>query len=211
MGIFRTAILLLIIVSLSSCASGYKAIQPRTINFLSTNMEEGIKLEYKYNLLHKKYGKKEVKKGIKLVAIKITNETDKNLTFGNDLKLTYENGTEVEIIENDRVFKALKQKPATYLFYLLLTPLNFYTTSSTSGAQPKSSSFPIGLVLGPSLTGGNMIAAGSANSNFKSDLMIYNINGTMINAGETKYGLIGIKSDSPDALKIKVVKQSETR
>jgi len=49
-----------------------------------------------------------------------------------------------------------------------------------------------------------MIAASSANSNFKSDLMVYNINGTVIKAGETKNGLIGIKSKFFDALKIKV-------
>jgi hypothetical protein len=32
----------------------------------------------------------------------------------------------------------------------------------------------------------------------------YNINGTLIKKGETKYGLIGIKADSFDSLKLKV-------
>ena len=32
----------------------------------------------------------------------------------------------------------------------------------------------------------------------------YNINGTVIKKGETKYGLIGIKADSFDSLKLKI-------
>jgi hypothetical protein len=205
MRIFKILILIITIVSLTSCASAYKKIEPKTINYLSTNSENGIKLEYKYDLLQKKYEKKEKRKGVKLVAVKITNESEKDVMFGREVKLTYENGTDVEIIENEKVFKALKQSPATYLFYLLLTPANFYTTKSTyssTGYEEDTSSFPIGLILGPGLAGGNMIAASSANADFKSELLVYNINGLLIKAGETKYGLIGIKSHSFAALKI---------
>ncbi len=207
MKILNITLLLLSIISLTSCASGYKTIQPKIINYLSNNADNGIKMEYKYDLLYKKYAKKEVKKGIKLVAVKITNESDKEVMFGKDIKLTYENGADVQILENEKVFKTLKQSPASYLFYLLLSPVNFYTTTSSSssnGYQESTSSFPIGLILGPGLAGGNMIAASSANANFKSELLIYNINGVVINPGETKYGLIGIDSNSYDALKIKV-------
>jgi hypothetical protein len=35
-------------------------------------------------------------------------------------------------------------------------------------------------------------------------MLEYNINGTLIKKGETKYGLIGIKSDSFDSLKLKI-------
>ncbi|WP_255592559.1 hypothetical protein [Marixanthomonas sp. SCSIO 43207] len=103
-------------------------------------------------------------------------------------------------MENDRVFKSLKQSPASYLFYLLLTPLNFYTSSSDAD----TSSTPIGLVIEPSLACGNMIAAVSANKKFKTEFLEHNINETLIEKSETKYGLVGIKSDSFDALKIKV-------
>ena len=207
MRIFTLALLLLSVSLLTSCASGYKAIQPKTLNYLSNNEDGGIKMEYKYDLLNKKYEKKETKKGVKLVAIKTTNQSEADVMFGRDIKLTYENGSEVMVMENDKVFKTLKQSPASYLFYLLLSPVNFYTSKTTSNggyAETSSSSFPIGLILGPGLAGGNMLAASSANSNFKSDLMVYNINGTVIKAGETKYGLIGIRSTSFDALKIKL-------
>ncbi len=176
-------------------------IEPKTINYVSTNETDNVKLEYKYDLLDKKYAKKEVKKRVKLVAIKITNSSDKDIMFGGDAKLTYENGTEIYVMENDKVFKTLKQSPASYLWHLLLTPLNLYTSGS-NGEQ--TSSTPIGLVVGPGLVGGNMIAAGSANKKFKTEMLEYNINGTLIKKGETKYGLIGIKSDSFDSLKLKI-------
>mgnify|MGYP000654558399 CR=1 FL=1 len=45
---------LAIITLFSSCASGYKTINPNTINYLSTSDDNGVKLEYKYELLNKK-------------------------------------------------------------------------------------------------------------------------------------------------------------
>ncbi|WP_347374532.1 hypothetical protein [Aequorivita sp. Q41] len=205
MKMFKITLLLLSIISLTSCASGYKTIQPNTINYLSADVANDIKMEYKYDLLRKKYAKKEVKKGIKLVAIKITNDSDKDVMFGRDVKLTYENGKEIHIVENDLVFTTLKQSSASYLLYLLLTPLNLYTSkTSSNGIEETTSSFPVGLILGPGIAVGNMITASSANANFKSELLVYNINGSVIKAGESKYGLIGIRTDSYDALKIKV-------
>lgn len=193
------------ILCLTSCASGYRMIQPKSINYISKNEADGLTLQYRYELLDKKYEKKEEKKGIKLVAIKITNNSDSDVTFGKDVTLAFENDHIVYVMENEKVFKTLKQSPASYLWYLLLTPLNLYTTKTNSNGLPEqTSSTPIGLVLGPGIAGGNMIAAGSANKKFKTELLEYNINGTVIQQGETKYGLIGIRSDSFDALKLKI-------
>lgn len=192
-------------IFLNSCASGYKMINPKSINYLSSNKSDNIKLEYKYDLLDKKYEKKEIKKGVKLVAIKITNNSDKDLTFGKDIKLIQEDGKEFYIMDTEKTFKMLKQSPATHLFYLLLTPMNLYTTkSNSSGFQEQTSSTPIGLVIGPGLAAGNMIAAGSANKKFKSEMLEYNINGTVISKGQTVYGLIGIKSFSYNSIKLKM-------
>jgi len=200
MRIIKITFLFITISTLMNCASGYKMIAPKSINYVSTNETDNVKLEYKYDLLDKKYAKKELTKGVKLVAIKITNNSEKDLMFGRDAVLTYEDGTEIFVMENEKVFKSLKQSPTSYLWYLLLTPMNLYT--SENGQQ--TSSTPIGLVVGPGLAGGNMIVAGSANKKFKTEMLEYNINGTTIKKGETKYGLIGIKADSFDSLKLKM-------
>ena len=200
MRFIKITILCIAISTLTNCASGYKMIEPKSINYVSTYETDNVTLEYKYNLLDKKYAKKEVKKGVKVVAIKITNNSEKDLMFGRDAKLTYENGSEIYVMANENVFTVLKQSPASYLWYLLLTPMNFYTTEN--GRQTRST--PIGLVIGPGLAGGNMIAAGAANKKFETEMLDYNINGTVIKIGETKYGLIGIQANSFDSLKLKI-------
>lgn len=201
MKIAKFPLLILTIVFLNSCASSYRTVQPKVLNYRSSSASENVVLEYKYDLLYKKYAKKETKKNVKLVAIKITNNSDHDIRFGEDFKLAYENGSKVYTLTNDQTFKYLKQSPATHLFYLLLTPINLYTTKST-GSQVTSNSIPIGLAIGPGLAGGNMIAASSANKKFKNDLYANQIEGSLIEPGKTAYGLIGIKSNSYDALRL---------
>ncbi|MGB5419274.1 hypothetical protein [Algibacter sp.] len=204
MRVIKLALLIVVIISLFSCASAYKNINPNSVNYLSESEAEGLKLEYKYDLLDKKYAKKEVKKGVKLVALKITNDTDRDLVIGKDFSLVYANGSDIHILDLDKTFVSLKQSPATHLLYLLLTPVNLYTTETKNGYQETTSSTPIGLILGPGLAAGNMIAAGSANKKFKQEISDYNIYGSVIKKGETKVGLVGIKSFSHDALKLKL-------
>ncbi|MDO7173674.1 hypothetical protein [Mariniflexile sp. AS56] len=205
MKVSKITLLLFGAILLNSCASRYEMIQPKSLNYLSSNKSDDVILEYKYDLLDKKYAKKEEKKDLKLVAVKVTNNSDKDLIFGKDIKLTYENGSDIYILENESVFKSLKQSPATHLFYLLLTPVNFYTaTTNQYGMQETTSSTPIGLILGPGLAAGNMIAAGSANKKFKNEIQEYNLNGKVILKGQTAYGLIGIKSSSFNSIKVKV-------
>ncbi|MAN28877.1 MULTISPECIES: hypothetical protein [Mesonia] len=193
--------LCLILTLLTSCASKYKLINPEKINYVSKNENKDVSLEYKYDLLHKKYAKKEENKDIKVVAVKITNNSDRDLTLGRDMKLAFDNGNDIHILESEKVFDELKQKPAFYLFYLLLTPLNLYTTNSRGETED---SVPIGLIVGPGLAAGNLLGASGANKNFKEELMHYDIYGMEIPKGQTKYGLIGIKSDSYETLVLKV-------
>ncbi|PQJ77002.1 hypothetical protein [Polaribacter glomeratus] len=204
MNLKRIILSLTVLVLLGSCASGYKAINPSTINYYSSAADKSVTLQYKYELLDKKYKKKEVAKGVRLVAIKITNNSNEDLVFGDDISLTYDDGSKLYIMDNDKVYSSLKQKPATYLWYLLLTPMNLYTNKSQNGFQTETSSTPIGLIVGPGLAGGNMIAATSANKKFEQNLLDYNINGATIKKGETVSGLIGLRADGYNSIKIKV-------
>ncbi|PXX28330.1 hypothetical protein [Arenibacter sp. ARW7G5Y1] len=212
MRIYKIIVLFLAISILTNCASAYKMIKPKSINYVSTNETERVKIEYKYDLLHKKYAKKELKKGVTLVAIKITNNSDRDLKYGSDIKLTYENGADINVMENEKVFKTLKQRPVSFLLYLLLTPLNINRTELSDPHEiyedwfyeSRSTFIPIGLVLGPGLALGNLIVASSANKKFKTEILEYNICETIIKKGETKYGLIGIKTDPFNSLKLKV-------
>jgi hypothetical protein len=143
------ALLFLSVFFLDGCASGYQVVNPPAIHYLSTSNDKSVTLEYKYNLLNKKYTKKEINNNIRVIAVKIVNNSPRDLVFGNDIKLTYGNGNEVSLVENDKVFKSLKQQTGFYLFYLLLTPATFSTTSN--GVQ--SSSVPIGYGVRPGFNG----------------------------------------------------------
>ena len=201
---FKISALALSVLLLNSCASGYKKIQPKTINFVSRSENNSIVLEYKYDLLEKKYKKKELNNGLKVIAVKVTNNSANDLVFGKDIRLTYENGNELNLLETNVVYKAIKQSPASYLWYLLLSPMQFQTmTTNSNGQQQTSSSTPIGLVIGPGLAGGNIIAASSANKNFQNDLLENDIIGKVIKKGETVYGIIGIQSNNYDSIKVK--------
>jgi len=204
MRIFKLTLIGLAMSFFGSCASGYKMIAPSYLQYKSVKEDQGVKFEYKYDLLHKKYAKKEDKKGIKVVAVKITNNSGRDLEFGKDFVIEYENGNAINLVNNEFTFKTLKQSTASYLFYLLLLPVNLQTTETTNGFEQTENIFPIGLILGPGIAGGNMIAAGSANKKFKEELTQYDLSGKVIKDGETKVGLISIQSDSYDALSLKV-------
>ena len=70
MKLSKIGLLLAITIILNSCASGYQMINPNSLNYNSNDTKKGISLEYKYDLLDKKYAKKETKKGVKVLAIK---------------------------------------------------------------------------------------------------------------------------------------------
>jgi len=185
---------------LGSCASSYHTINPNTLTYLSGSSDKSVNLDYKYNLLSGRYAKREAKSNIKLLAVKISNNSGRDLTFGKDIKLAYANGSEVMLADNTKVFDQTKQHPAIYLLYLLLTPAKITTTSN--GAQ--TSSVPIGYAIGPGIAIGNIAVASSANGKYKEELLKYDINGTVIKNGATIYGLIGINSGSFEGLKVKV-------
>jgi len=191
---------LAIVLLLESCAAGYRAINPPSLNYQSQSSDKGVTFDYKYGVLSNRYANKALKSNTQLAAVKIVNNSDRDLVFGKDITLAYTNNNSPSIVKTDDLFAEVKQGVPIYLLYLLLTPAMLNTTSSDG----ETSSTPIGLILGPGLVGGNMIAAGSANTNFHNELTQYDLTGVTIKKGQTVYGLVGIASDSADALKIMV-------
>lgn len=188
--------LIAIYLFLTSCASGYKKINPEMIRYTSRNESNAVILEYKYDVLKRKYRKKEIKNSIKLVSVKITNFTDQDIVFGKNVYLAYENGNAVSLVENKTLYDITKQQPASYLWYL-----STVTSVSTINTSMKSAS-PLGLIIGPTIASVNMIIASSANRNFKIELDSNNLTNKVIKQGETVHGLIGIYNTKNEALKI---------
>ncbi len=201
----RSVPIILIIVStiiLSSCASGYKYMQPEKIVYSNKLTEDGLQFSYFYNVLSETdnddYSKKEIKSPIKVLAVKIKNETGRKLDIGEDV-LFLKNGQPVETVSPKQVESQIKQGTLGYLFYLLLTPMNL-----TISREDNTDTYPIGLAVGPGIAFGNMIYASSANSTFKKNLITENILTRQVGDGETVYGLLCILGSSMDPITIKL-------
>jgi len=203
--VFILFILAIILLVSNSCASNYRTINPKIISYVSktTNGSNDILLEYKYDLLYKKYKRKETKHDLRIVAVKITNLYEQDLVLGKDLNLTYTDGANIPLLSSKEIYREIKQHSGLYLLYLLLTPMQFNITTSNSNGGNNTQSFPIGFLVGPGLAAGNMIKASSSNRQFNNDLKMYNLKDRTIKKGETTYGLIGIRSSNYDALNLK--------
>lgn len=198
--LFSCAVLALF---LNSCASGYQGINPKILTYNSKNASNEVILEYKYDLLQKKYKKKERRHDVRLVALKLTNLSEKDLVFGQDLKITYENGNAITLLERSQIYSETRQIAAVYFLYLALTPFEFTVTTRNSNGPSSSDSFPFGLFAGPGLAARNVIVAHTSNKRYKKELKEHYLLGKTLKKGETTYGLIGIVSSNYDAIKFK--------
>jgi hypothetical protein len=197
----HSSLMLAFIFLFSSCAQSYYALNPTKIAYTASNNFEDITLNYRYDILNEKgnnkISKKERKHNVKLVAVKITNNTNKVINIGNNAAFFCGNDMTYPM-DAISTKNSLKQSVPSHLFYLLLTPL----TLSLNGSNP----IPIGLILGPAISGGNMLVAGSANNNLYKNLVQYDILFRDIQPGETVFGLVGFRNIDYAPLTIKLIK-----
>lgn len=177
---------------LSSCASYYKPLNPQSAPYTFTEKGEGVDYSYQYDLLqlygNKKYAKREVKNHIRVVAVRVTNNTDSTLHIGNDYKFMLGN-TETTPVAPTLAAKQLKQGVPIYLLYALL---NTTLTTTVDGRVTESTFIP----SGPPIAAYNLIVAASANSKFKNELIIQNIQDKSVAPGETVHGLVSLRTIS---------------
>ena len=189
------------IFSVTSCASNYQPVASQFINFQNEVVENDIIFSFRYDVLkeqgNKKYTKKESTKNIKIVAIKVTNNSSEDFIFGQD-KHVYSGNNSISLLEPEFVFTQLRQPVPVYLLYLLLTPMQLTVTKGGT-----TNSKPIGLVIGPGITAINMGVSASANAKFKTELYLTFLNNKTIKAGETVNGLIGIAESGYNPLSLK--------
>jgi hypothetical protein len=189
------AMLLLIVTLFSGCAASYHTIFPNAIRFPSMVTEDGVQLSYQYDILrssgNNRYGAKEEKKGLRLIALKIKNLADTSICLSRDYDL-FSGDIKIIPLESSAISGRLKQKVWPYYFYMLMTlvRIDYMVTTPTTIT---TGTIPVGWALGPGLTLLNTMKASSSNRK-----LYYNLNQTaiwnrVIKTGETAYGLIGIE------------------
>lgn len=198
------ALILVVILLFNGCAGIYKEIKPSAVNYNNNSLTDGIGFSYKYDVLNErgniKYAKIERKKGVKLIAVKITNNYDTTLNIGRDI--VFYSGIDQLTLLNPYILKQLlKQQSAGYLFYLLLTPL---TVNSLDYRGNVMQTYPVGLVVGPGLTAVNIFSAVNANRMMTRELWENNVINRDIKSGETIYGIIGIMDSGFNPIYVKL-------
>lgn len=203
---------LCVAVVLSGCAGTYRTINPETLPYQqSTKANAAVQLGYHYNILtelgNKKFARKEKKKNLNLVAVKITNNTDHTLIFGKDIFLRSE-GQMVSPVNHMRTFRTLKHKTPLFLLYLPLIHLNVTTYEQThSGFRQRF--YPVGLIVGPILSFGNMFKAHANNKKFLKELRNHTLQHKEIKPGETVYGLIGVQKATFGPMELDIRKKDD--
>lgn len=187
--LFKLA-LLFIIFSLTGCASYYRAIGPEKINYPPTINVEKVALSYRYDVLrdagNKKFVNNEFKRNMKVVAVKLINNSDTTINISKNLSF-YSGSSKILLLNPYDIKMQIKQSAPSYALYLIgcisLAPLDIAVFGG------------IGV--------GNIIIANTANKNLLKELERYDITNKELKKGESIIGIIGFEALHSDPLTVK--------
>lgn len=186
-----------------SCASTYKPIGAPYLRYPSQCQTDNpqFSASYQYNILatsgNKKYAKKETKSQINLVAIRLTNASDRTIYLSEDIDF-YCGENRVNLLPPAVTQMTIKQQPLLYLLYLGLLPARLEIANGRTAEN-----YPLGLILGPGIAGANFLVASTANKRFGEELEAYSLIDGQIEPGETMEGIIAIAKNDYSPISIK--------
>jgi len=189
--------LLFVLFLFLGCAGFYHNINTKYINFPQSSNDEKVAISYRYDVLrtagNKKMANKELKKNMKVVAVKITNNTESIINVEESFEF-YSANNPIVLMSPLQIKEEIKQSSASYAFYFLgcitLAPLDIAVFGG------------IGL--------GNIIVASTANKNLFTELTENDIRTANIKPHESVVGLIGFRSSYLDPITIKLKNSSST-
>jgi len=195
-------LIVMAVISFNGCAMYYRPISPNKTNYNILEKHDGIEFSYRYDMLrergNKKMGKRELNSGIKIVAVRVTNNTDSIHVIGNDIAF-YSGLKEIFPLSPVVIKNHVKQSVAGYTPYFI--GALFKSTITFNGRVV--SNFPFPLIVFPCIAIGNMLVANTANSKLLKELEDYDIMGKEIKPGETIYGIIGVQDGDYSPLTIR--------
>lgn len=189
----------------TGCAGSYTLIRPNSINTYTRSQSSGpVDLSYQFDALrlrrgNKKYVKKASKQGYQIVAVRVTNNWDREINFSRDLNLLY-GDRPIAPTSSIAAAQDLKQGVPIYLLYLLLN----INVGGTTNPQTSATTGGTFLPTGPFIAGGNMLVAGGANSNLRKEFGAYDLTNRNIKAGETVYGILPLRELSVAPLRVEM-------
>jgi hypothetical protein len=202
----KNHLIVLLTIFLFGCATKYRPVNPQQLSYGTKAEKSEVELYYKYDVLAEannvKYVNKELRRDVKLVAVKIYNNTTQQITIGENAKF-YGDDKEIMLLGTDALRRELRQGLPAYMAYLVMAPLK-YSFEKDNGRKTVDVFY--GAAAGGTLAAVNMYKAGKANSKLKKELEKNSLFNKTVLPGETVYGLIGLKGTGYVPLVLKLVK-----
>ena len=190
----------------AGCAGSYTPIRPdRVATYQASSANAPVDFGYQFDALrlngrNKKYRKHEAKKGYHVAAVRVTNNSGRELNFSRDLVLQY-GDRPITPVAAPIAAKDLKQGVAIYLLYLLLN-VNLSSTTTTNGYVTQSNN--TFLPTGPFIAGGNMLGASLANGNMRKEFQAFDLTNRTIKPGETVYGILSLRETAVAPMRLEL-------
>lgn len=200
--------LLIILFVITGCAYMYSPVQVSKINFnFNENMDtvQKIAVIYSKSNVFKEAGNKRLqnkayKKKIYPLALKVVNNTDKDINF-DSLKIeVFNDFSATDLVSLKKGYRILKQKSWGYLFYSFGGILSFGFSSAT-GLQ-MTTIYPI--IIFPAISATNISIATISNQKLKNDMNLNVLYGKNIPANSELNGIIFIKTNEIQDIKIRI-------
>lgn len=182
-------VIFVLIILIGSCARPYRKINMSAIPFKEVRDDNTISYAIKqgvmYNMKNYHYARKEQKKNISLVALKIINKSDLPVNI-NDMQFTCGATIPITPVKIDEYYNSLKQKAGLYWLYsagVVVYP-----------RPPKGSKKFIPLPFGLPIAAANFGIAKKANKKMLNDIQLLDLTNKVIQPHDSIQGILTFKN-----------------
>jgi hypothetical protein len=205
---FITIAILILLVS--SCARPYRKINMSAVPFNEFRSDQNISYSIRqgvlYNMRNFFFARREMKKNLSLVALKIVNNSDTAINI-NDLKFTCGALLPIQQMEVKDYFNAVKQKPALYWLYSLgavvypkpavyrdpVTDIQYPKPNNSKKFIKNGKQF-IPIPIGLPIAAANYAIAYRSNKKMLLDFQLLNLTNRIVQPHDTIQGILMFKN-----------------
>jgi hypothetical protein len=190
--------ILVFAIALSSCARTYHAINPAVWNYDNSKViADNVIISYRYDVQNavqnKPYARKETKKNLKLLAIRIENNSKSPIQFKKEnFVIKTNNGRDIKIVDPLLYTKKIRQYSETFVLFYGLAGIGYQWGEINGESYSQFTYNFIPLIIGV----GNAIFGEISNGKQKEEILEKQIFDKTILPGERFYGIITIEEVS---------------
>jgi hypothetical protein len=192
------------------CASGFRPMRQDTYEYESPRDTTGVQVKYMYNVLGETgntlYSEKARSQGVDVVAVKVTNNTDRELDVKRDVDF-YVGGNQASPQRPEAALANVRQRTGLYAWWFLLALVNGKKTEVTcdfNRCDEDETFIPIGIIIGPAIALTNMGIASSANGAIIKEISDKDVSRRTLKPGESYEGYLVFENIGKAALTAKV-------